>query len=213
MRTTKLRLAAVASAFGAAFLMTGCSSAGGPQYYSLAETSVPARAPVAASGAPAYIELAPIAMPERFMRPQMVVRKKDAPDSPAVDILEDHRWSSSFENELRDALGSSIASRLGAVDVTKTGRQRGQPATRIAVQLGKFDAVEGSRVDASFTWTVRRTDEGPATGCQLSVSEPVGSGFDALAQGAQRVTAKLADAIAGSVSAVKSTQVPACAAA
>jgi len=213
MRTTKLRLAVLASAFGTALLMSGCGSAGGPQYYSLAETSAPALAPAASAAAPAYIELAPIAMPERFARPQMVVRKKGAPESPAVDILEDHRWSSSFENELRDALGSSIASRLGAVDVTKTGRQRGQPATRIAVQLGKFDAVEGNRVDASFTWTVRRTDEGPATGCQLSISEPVGSGFDALAQGAQRVTAKLADAIAGSVSAVKANQVPACAAA
>ena len=87
-------------------------------------------------------------------------------------------------------LGSGIASRLGAVDVTKSGRQRGQPATRIAVQLGQFDAVEGSRVDASFTWTVRRTDEGPATGCRLSLSEPVGGGFDALAQGAQRVTSR-----------------------
>lgn len=212
MRTTNLRLAALASALGVALLMAGCASSGGPQYYSLAETSAPASAPVAIAATPAYIELAPIAMPERFARPQLVVRKKDAPDSPAVDILEDHRWSSSFENELRDALGSSIASRLGAVDVTKTGRQRGQPATRIAVQLGKFDAVEGNRVDASFTWTVRRTDEGPATGCQLSISEPVGSGFDALAQGAQRVTAKLADAIAGSVSAIKANQVPACAA-
>jgi hypothetical protein len=33
-----------------------------------------------------------------------------------------------------------------------------------------------------------------------------------LAQGAQRVTAKLADAIAGSVSAIKANQVPPCAA-
>jgi uncharacterized lipoprotein YmbA len=210
MKTTRLRLAF--SALGAALLMTGCGSTGGPQYYSLAETAAPARAPAAA--APAYIELAPISMPERFMRPQLVVRKKDAPDSAAVDILEQQRWSSSFEDELRDALGSGVARRLGAVDVTKTGRQRGQPATRIAVQMGQFDAVEGSRVDASFTWTVRRTDEGPATGCQLSISEPVGGGFDALAQGAQRVTAKLADAIAGSVvSALKANQVPAACAA
>ncbi|MDM0035532.1 PqiC family protein [Variovorax sp. J22P271] len=198
MTTTHLRLAA--AALGAAWLLAGCSSAGGPQYYSLADSATPNRAAAAAAGGtPAYIELAPIAMPERFARPQLVVRKKDAPDSPAVDILEQHRWASSFENELRDSLGSGIASRLGAVDVTKSGRSRGQPATRIAVQLDQFDAIEGKRVDASFTWTVRRTDEGPATGCRLSLSEPVGGGFDALAQGAQRVTSRLADAIAASV--------------
>lgn len=208
---TKNNIRFAAAALATSWLLAACGSAGGPQYYSLADPSPP---PVAAkaSAAPAYIELAPIAMPERFARPQFVVRKKDTPESPAVDILEQHRWSSSFEDELRDALGSGIASRLGAVDVTKTGRQRGQPATRIAVQLGQFDAVEGKRVDASFTWTVRRTDESPATGCQLSISEPVGAGFDALAQGAQRVTSKLADAIAGSVSAVKANQVPNCAA-
>jgi uncharacterized lipoprotein YmbA len=210
MKMTKIRLAAVA--LGATFAMAGCGSTG-PQYYSLAETSGPERTPVAAGAVPAYIELAPIAMPERFMRPQMVVRKKDAPAGPAVDILEEHRWSSSFEDELRDALGTGVARRLGAVDVTKSGRQRGQLATRIAVQMGQFDAVEGSHVDASFTWTFRRTDEGPATGCQLSISEPVGSGFDALAQGAQRVTAQLADAIAGSISGVKANQASPCAAA
>jgi uncharacterized lipoprotein YmbA len=214
MRTTNFLPVAGAAILGSALLLAGCASNTGPQYYSLAETKAPGRAPMvpAAGAAPLYIEFAPIAMPDRFARPQMVVRKRAAPESPGVDILEDHRWSSSFEFELRDALGSGIVSRLGAVDVTKSGRQRGQPVTRIAVQMGQFDAVEGSRVDASFTWTVRRTDEGAPTGCQLSVSEPVGSGFDALAQGAQRVTAKLADAIASSISAINANQAPPCAA-
>ena len=67
----------VAATLGAALLMAGCASSSGPQYYSLAETAAPVRTPVAAVGAtPVYIELAPIAMPERFARPQMVVRKK-----------------------------------------------------------------------------------------------------------------------------------------
>ena len=117
MTTTHFRL--VAAVLGAAWLVAGCGSAGGPQYYSLADTAAPSRALVSAGGAPAYLELAPIAMPERFARPQLVVRKKNAPDSPAVDILEQHRWSSSFENELRDTLGSGIASRLGAVDAER----------------------------------------------------------------------------------------------
>ena len=197
MRTTTWRLAA--SALGAALLLAGCSSTR-TQFYSLAETAQPARAPGTAT-APAFIELAPIAMPERFARPQLVVRQKGSAGGPQVDILEQHRWSSSFENELRDALGSAIAARLGAVDLTKSGRTRGQPATRIAVQMGQFDAIEASRVDASFSWTVRRTDEGPAVACRLSLSEPVGAGMDALAEGAQRVAARLADAIAASASA------------
>ncbi|MGO4391591.1 membrane integrity-associated transporter subunit PqiC [Variovorax sp. M-6] len=208
MRTTTWRLAA--AALGAALLLAGCGSTR-TQFYSLAESAQPARAPAATAAAtPVFIELAPIAMPERFARPQLVVRQKGSAGGPQVNILEQHRWSSSFENELRDALGSAIAARLGAVDVTRSGRVRGQPATRIAVQMGQFDAIEDSRVDASFSWTVRRTDEGPAAACQLSLSEPVGAGMDALAEGAQRVAARLADAIAASASALQANPAPSC---
>jgi len=193
----------------AAALLAACASPA-PQYYSLADAD-PAPPAAATAGAASFIELAPIAMPERFARPQLVVRQKDASAGPEVDILEQHRWSSSFENELRDALGSGIAQRLGAVDATKGGRPRGQPVTRIAVQLRQFDAVEGSRVDAGFSWTLRRTEESPAVGCQLSMSEPAGGrGIDALARSAQRATARLADAIARSVTAMQSDMVNAC---
>lgn len=204
MKTTSL--------FIMALLMAGCASTA-PQYYSLADTAAPVRAVSApASGAaPAYIELAPVAMPERFARPQLVVRGKGGAGSAEVDILEQHRWSSSFENELRDALGSGIAGRLGAVDATRFARPRGQPALRIAVQLRQFDAVEGSRVDASFNWTIRSTEEGATAACQLSLSEPVGSGIGALAQGMQRVTARLSDAVARSAAAMQANQAPPCA--
>ncbi|MEJ7687076.1 MAG: PqiC family protein [Variovorax sp.] len=169
---------------GALLLAAGCASTA-PQYYSLAGAQ-PATT-VVGSGGPAatFIELAPVAMPERFALPQLVVRQEGAADGPQVDILEQHRWSSSFESELRDALASGIAARLGAVDATRSGRPQGQPGVRIAVQLRQFDAVQGRRVDAGFSWTVRRSDDGtPPIACQLALTEPVeGAGIDALAGG------------------------------
>lgn len=198
MKSTR---SSAAAALLAVALLAGCASTA-PQYYSLADAAPAPGALPAPGAAPAFIELAPVAMPERFARPQLVVRQKGAAEGPQVDILEEHRWSSSFENELRDALSSGIASRLGAVDATKSGSARGHPVTRIAVQLRQFDAVQGSRVEAGFSWTVRRREEGPTVACQLSLSEPVeGPGIDALARGAQRTTAKLADVIARSVTA------------
>ena len=183
-----------------ALLLAGCASTALPQFYSLADTTPP---PVQkASGSPTFIEMAPVAMPERLMRPQLVVRRMGAAEGAKVEILELHRWSSSFENELRDALASGVAARLGAVDATKTGVPRGQPAVRIAVQLRQLDAVEGSGVDAGFSWTLRRTDEGAPVVCQLSLTEPAVGGADALAAGVRRVTAVLADAIARSVTAL-----------
>ncbi len=192
--------AAPIAAIGAMLLVAGCASTA-PQYYSLADAQ-PAAGPAVA--APIYIELAPVAMPERLARPQLVVRQQGAALGPKVDILEQHRWSSSFENELRDALASGIAGRLGALDATRAGRPRGQQAVRIAVQLLQFDAVQGARVDTGFGWTVRRTDEALPFSCRLSLSEPAdGAGIDALARGAQQATARLADAIARSITDVR----------
>lgn len=177
----------------AAVLIAGCASAP-DRYYTLAAPGGPS-ATAPATGSPVFIELAPVAVPERLARPQMVVHPAGG-RSAEVSLLEQHRWSSSFENELRDALSSGVAARLGAIDVTKGGRQPSTPAWRIAVQVQQFDAVENTRVDAALSWTVRRSDADLSATCQWRTTEPVGSGIDALAQGAQRVASKTSDAIA-----------------
>ncbi|KQW57345.1 membrane integrity-associated transporter subunit PqiC [Variovorax sp. Root411] len=185
-----------------AALLAGCASKP-DNYYTLASPVAAAEAAPSTLGsaAPLYIELAPVAVPERFARPQMVVRKPNG--SVQVEVLEQHRWASSFENELRDALASGVAARLGALDVTKGGRQGALPVWRIAVQLRQFDAVDGGRVDASFGWTLRRSDEARTVVCQLDLGEAVGTGMDAVAHGAQRVASAAAVAMARSVNAAR----------
>lgn len=195
----------VASAAAVAALLAGCASPP-TRYYTLAAPSVVSAVPVAttpaAAGTPQWIELAPLAMPERLARPQLVVRGGAA--RAEVEILEQHRWASSFESELRDALASGIASRLGALDGTKGGRPASAPVTRIAVQLRQFDAVEGEHVEADFGWTLRRAEPTRALVCQMKLREPVvGREIDSVAQAAQRVTARAAEAIARGVTAIQ----------
>lgn len=192
-------------------LLAGCASTP-DRYYTLvapAQTAAPA---VAVSATPMYIELAPIALPERLARPQLLVRRQGTESSAQVDVLEQHRWTSSFENELRDALGSGIARRLGAIDVTKGGKPAGQPVWRIAVQVRQFDAVENSRVDADMVWTLKRSDMERVVTCFWSASEPAGSasGIDGIAQAAQRVTAKAAAGAARDVGALRAEASSAC---
>jgi uncharacterized lipoprotein YmbA len=183
------------TAVAALIVLAGCASKP-DSYYTLASPVVAADAAPSTLGSatPLYVELAPVAVPERLARPQMVVRQNNG--SAQVEVLEQHRWASSFENELRDALA-------GALDVTKGGRQTSQPVWRVAVQLRQFDAVDGGRVDADFSWTLRRSDEARTVVCQVKLGEAVGGGMDAVAQGAQRVTAAAAAAMARSVSAAQ----------
>jgi uncharacterized lipoprotein YmbA len=192
-------------------LVAGCASTP-DRYYTLAVPMNAAAPAVPVSATPLYIELAPLALPERLARPQLLVRRQGAQSSAQVDVLEQHRWTSSFENELRDALASGIASRLGAIDVTKGGKPAGQPVWRIAVQVRQFDAVENSRVDADMVWTLKRADGERAVTCSWSASEPVGSssGIDGLAQAAQRVTARASEAIGRDVGALRMDANSAC---
>jgi uncharacterized protein len=125
-------------------------------------------------------------------------------------VLEQSRWSSSFENELRDALSAGVAARLSAFDATKAGRPRGIPVYRISVQLRQFDAQPGSQVDGAFGWSVRRGDEDAALACQIQLSEPAASGADGVAQSAQRITARVADEIARNVAALAANQPARC---
>lgn len=197
----------ILAALALAVLAAGCASTP-DTYYTLAASTnqmIPESAPaLSTDAAPIFIELAPVAVPERLARPQMVLSKaaKGSELSAEVELLEQHRWASSFDSELRDALAAGIAARLGAIDATKGGRQSGQNAWRIAVQLRQFDAVENAHVDAAFSWTVRRADGARSAACQWSGREPVGAGISALAQGAQRVTGSAAQAIARHVAAL-----------
>lgn len=193
--TTLLTPMAIAAALCAT--LAGCASAPPVRYYSLS-TPLPAKAVAMANASPLLVELPPLALPERLMRPQMVVRTA----SGQLEILDQHRWSAPFNTELRDALAAGITQPLGAIDVSNGGRLAGQPVYRVAVQLRQWEAVENSRIEASFSWTIRRSDDARNLACQWSQSEPVGLGTEALAQGAQRLTARAAQSMAAALAAL-----------
>jgi uncharacterized lipoprotein YmbA len=210
------RVATALAVVAAAVLAAGCASSP-DRYYTLAEPVGTAAGSVAtpagvAGPAPAsglFIDVAPVAMPERLARPQLVVSRTGAPAA-EVALLEQHRWTSSFESEMRDALAAGIATRLGAVDVTKGARLAGQPVWRVAVQLQRLDLIEGQRADAAFAWTVRRADAERGTACQWSGSEPASGGIEAVALGAQRLTGRVSAQIARHVQALQADPAAAC---
>ena len=155
-------------------LLAGCAQRPRPRYYSLADT-VPSSAsvrrprPATVAGSSSSWRRWPCRSAWRGRRWWCGSRATRASQ---VEILEQHRWSSSFENELRDALASGIASRLGALDVTKGGRPRGAAGLGASrCSCGSSMRCEGERVDAAFSWTAapHRTRRA-AMVCQLALS-------------------------------------------
>lgn len=189
------------AALATTLALAACGSTAPTQFYTLAPASTAADGAIPASGKPIFIEVTPVAVPERLARPQLVIRS----DASRLDVLEQERWSSPLNNELRDALASGLANRLGAVDVSRGGRPADQPSYRIAVELRDLDAVRGAQVRGDFSWTITRSSDRATTVCRWSVSEPVtGSAAGDVVLSTQKLVGRAVEAIAGDVRAMQS---------
>jgi uncharacterized lipoprotein YmbA len=184
----------------AALALAGCA-APPVRYFTLAGTPTASTAPVVAANAvPVHIEIAPVGVPERLARPQLVIRSgADNPrngGTPRLEVLEQQRWTSAFDSELRDAFAGAISTRAGAVDVTRGGRLPGQPVYRVAIRVRYLDATLDRQVDAGYGWTITRSDDSRSALCQSSLSQPVGAGLEQLVLGIQQTVDAAAQRIA-----------------
>ncbi|MGE0802884.1 MAG: membrane integrity-associated transporter subunit PqiC [Lautropia sp.] len=233
----RLRRRFAGAVFGLA-LLGGCATPVTIRYYTLAvpealaDTGTTAGGRAAPASSPAersrpgtiQIDVATVAVPERLARPQLVVRHAGDPATARIDVLDQTRWSSSFDSELRDAFGAALAARTGGVDVTRGGRLPGQPVYRVSLQLRRFDAVVNQRVDAAFGWTLTRLDDGRGSSCESSHGEAIaapaaagvgtpaagssrrdGPDYDALVQAMRRIVGQAADRIARQLVALQTT--------
>jgi uncharacterized lipoprotein YmbA len=121
-------------------LLAACGSSPPTQFYTLAVPADGAAARTASQGPQTFIEVMPVSVPDRLARPHLV-----RSDATRVEVLEQDRWSSPFNNELRDALAAGVAARLGAIDVSRGGRPADQASYRINVELRDFDAARNGR--------------------------------------------------------------------
>lgn len=184
------------SATALALVLAACASSPA-RFYTLADTPA-ATAPRAVTGGqkPLFVDIAPVSMPERLARPQIVVRE----DGVRVNVLEQDRWSAPFNNELRDALASGVVNRLSAVDVTRGARPSGQPVYRVIIGLRRLDAVRGGRIDADFQWAITRSDTAGSAACRMTIAAAAsGTDIAGVVKAMQQVVADTAEAIAADV--------------
>lgn len=164
-----------------------------------------------AATAPIAIEVLPINVPERLKRPQLVLNSNNTAQ---LKILEQDRWSSSFNDELQDAFVSGLSQQLNAVDISRGGRLANQPAYRIAIVLQQYNATPGQQVNANFGWTITRLNgdirEYKALSCQATFSQTVGNGVNDVVRGIQATVVEATQAIAANVNSLNKGETGKC---
>ncbi|MEM5273742.1 PqiC family protein [Cupriavidus taiwanensis] len=191
----------------AAAVLAGCASPE-PRYYTLAQgpTAVAAPAPAAAPSAdPLWLEVAPVRVPERLNRPQLVVR--DGQDGSGGDagvrLLDLSRWSSPLPDELRDALSQRLQATLGAVDTYQQGLSDVQPLYRITTEVLRLDADVGQRAGATINWTVRRLPDGKVVSGRTQAELPAPGAIDGVVAAYREIVASTANDIAAGVQSLR----------
>ena len=188
-------------------MLAACATTSAPaRFYTLAQPT--ATASVAATS-PLFVEILPVRVPERLARPQIVVRAPGS-DQARVRILEQDRWSSHFNDELRDALAGAITARLGAVDVSRGVLSTGTHSYRVTVELAQFDAVPDKQLQTIFSWSVQRTDTGAAAVCRTADSQSIEGGVAGVVQGMRQAVAVVSEQISAAVGALEADNETSC---
>lgn len=195
-----------------ALLIAGCASVPETRFYTL---SVESESPEMKAlprdlSTPIFIDVLPVNVPERLARPQLVVRFRDSGPETQLFILEQDRWSSPFNYELRDAFASGIANLTGAVNRARRGRAPDQILYRIAIELSQFDAIIDDSVTARFSWTITRPADDRSVACYAVVTEPIATGVEGVVEGVQRAVANVVIDISKNVIELDMGRVPTC---
>jgi len=193
----KMRMApAVLAALAALAVLAGCASPE-PRYYTLANGE--ATAPAAAT-TPIWIEVAPVRVPERLNRPQLVVA--DGSEG-GLKLLDLSRWSSPLPDELRDALSQQLQARLGAVDTYQQGLSEVTPVYRVTTEVVRLDGDLGQRAAATIAWTVRKLPDGKVLSGRTQTELPAPGQVDGMVSAYRQIVATTAADIAAGVQSLR----------
>ncbi|ODV41739.1 hypothetical protein AWV79_33540 [Cupriavidus sp. UYMMa02A] len=196
---------ACALAAGLVTVLAGCASPE-PRYYTLAQgpaADVSAVTPAVPTTDPIWIEVAPVRVPERLNRPQLVVRDTRNGNEGGLKLLDLSRWSSPLPEELRDALSQRLQASLGAVDTYQQGLVDVAPVYRITTEVVRLDADVGQRAGATINWTVRRLPDGKVVSGRTQSELPAPGEVEGVVTAYREILAGAAGEIAAGVQSLR----------
>lgn len=155
-----------------------------------------ARSAQAPGAVPVVVALEPIRLPAQVDQPQWLVRLPDD----TLTSLEEERWASPLRDELRGALLERLAVRFAIVDAHSVQPGAAAGASRVGVDIRRFDSRPGREARIEGSWTLAPGDvRTPALRCEFFFSEASPGAVHELAAAHRRAVARLADAIGEAV--------------
>ena len=167
----------------------GCTSAP-VRYYTL---TAPPNSALPVSETTPIIDVRVVHTPPQLNRAELMVRTGPA----EVTLLENERWASPVNDEIKEALRLELQRRLGRM----TGLRPAFTKLMLDIDVRHLEAEFGryALMEASWTATLSATGQ-PSNGervrtCTFQADEKIDAGYAGIVDGYQREIAALADAI------------------
>ena len=167
----------------------GCSSVP-VRYYTL---TPPLDKTVPASDTTLAIDVRIVHTPRQLNRSELMVRT----GATEVTLLENERWASPLNDEIKDALRLELQHRLGPLTGLRPALARltlDIDVQRLEAELGRYALLEASW-SANLSTAGQRPTGGRATTCAFQGDEEIDGGYAGIVEGYQREIAALAKAI------------------
>jgi uncharacterized lipoprotein YmbA len=178
--------------FAVAWLVSvgvGCSSAP-VRYYTL---TAPPDKTLPASETTLAIDVRVVHTPPQVNRSELMVRTGPT----EVTLLENERWVSPVNDEIKDAVRLELQSRLGRMTGLRpafTKLTLDIDVRHLEAELGQYALLEASW-SATLSATGQRHDGARATTCTFQANEKIHGGYAGIVEGYQREIAALAEAV------------------
>lgn len=146
-------------------------------------------------------------VPDGLKRPQIVINNKN---DLSLLLLEHHRWLSTFDEELSDALNSSIHGNTNIQTLTSNNRYQ------ISLQLLQMDTVLSDTVAMHFHWKIRlhnsddKLNNANELVCEFNANKPIGNSVDSAVEAMQVIVQDLIQIISQQIIKMESAQTDKC---
>jgi uncharacterized lipoprotein YmbA len=196
--------ARAALALAAALLGAGCASTPPTRFHTLMPAQPSARTTAGTGSATAVaVVLEPIRIPAQVDQPQWLVRLPDE----SMQMLEQERWASPLQDELRQAILEELGARFGIVDAPAGTRA----PLRLRLELRRLESIPGREARIDGAWVITPGDAAaPVQRCEWRLREAAGAGMPALASAHRRAVVRLAGALGESVLKLSRGEAAAC---
>ncbi|TDN58948.1 PqiC family protein [Paraburkholderia sp. BL10I2N1] len=136
------------------------------------------------------IDVLSVGIPSNLDQAQLVVRQ----GTNGVTVLDGERWASPLGDEVHGALSAELTQRLGTQNIAGLPQPSGKPVMRIKVQIRRFDAWPGQRVQLDANWSLGLAGDAANSRlvCSGHFDEPADVSYSGMVTAQQRAIAVLA---------------------